>query len=414
METSPVDVIEVMADNCKGTEVETGTSRRNVLEFLTKHASEQRRRLLEAGANVEAEKAFQSGFESVLRICGADSEEGKVVGSLLASLSINRSSVSTFSGKSVQHQVPPRPLPDGPKRDRQADVITPPVRPRAEDLAEVRPSSSSDRFTRPAVQSGEARFKKPSLDVEAGKDPLQSFAPSAGSSSGNSSAPNVVPSSQRLAKRPRQDLQRSSHLPVPPVTSSLLARMAPIDDAGPSKRVRTHEASVPSAPSGPSLRERMFSTGSGNSTAGHQVGKSDGTDAQVERSHPAAPSTVSQPVSTKLHASSSFSIKNHSNLPATPTTPNLGLSIRSAASKAIVEGDQAHAGVIRKGRGFQKSDTLQDDLLVLPTVRQSDNSATSVSAGRGDAANGWTGRVPTGLAQPREPQRQRSDKHRLH
>jgi len=411
METSPVDVFEVMADNCKGTEVETGTSRRNVLEFLTKHASEQRRRLLEAGENVVAEKAFQSGFESVLRICGADSEEGKVVGNLLASLSINRSSVSTFSGKSVQHQVPPKALPAGPKRDRQADVITPPVRPRAEDLAEVRPSSSSDRFTRPAVQSGEARFTKPSLDVKAGKDSLQSFAPVTGASSGDSSAPNVVPSSQRLAKRPRQDLQRSSHLPVPPVTSSLLARMAPIDDAGPSKRVRTHQASVPSVPSGPSLRERMFSTGSGNSTAGHQVGKSDGTGAQEKRSHPAAPPTVSQPVSTNLHASSSFSIKNHSNLPA---TPNLGLSIRSAASKAIVEGDQAHAGVIRKGRGFQKSDTLQDDLLVLPTVRQSDDSATSVSAGRGDAANGWTGRVPTGPAQPREPQRQRSDKHRSH
>lgn len=67
MTVAPSDVFAVMADDCRGSEEETGASRRNILDFLYHDARDARRDILETGSNLEAEKFFREGFTQVLR-----------------------------------------------------------------------------------------------------------------------------------------------------------------------------------------------------------------------------------------------------------------------------------------------------------------------------------------------------------
>lgn len=64
---SPIPVLSVMADDCKGSEEETGASRRNILEYLFKDCAEFRRTTLESGKNLAAEQTFRAGFTDVLK-----------------------------------------------------------------------------------------------------------------------------------------------------------------------------------------------------------------------------------------------------------------------------------------------------------------------------------------------------------
>lgn len=87
---SPTDAFAVMADDCKGSEEETGASRRNILGYLEGPAASARRDILESGHNLDAEKVFREGFTEVLGTT-AISETRLVVGLLIP--------LSTISGK---------------------------------------------------------------------------------------------------------------------------------------------------------------------------------------------------------------------------------------------------------------------------------------------------------------------------
>jgi hypothetical protein len=62
LSVSPNDVFAVMLDDFRGSEEETGASRRNILEFLYKVAGEERKKLLESGDRLDVEKTFREGF----------------------------------------------------------------------------------------------------------------------------------------------------------------------------------------------------------------------------------------------------------------------------------------------------------------------------------------------------------------
>lgn len=86
---SPTDVFAVMADDCKGSEEETGASRRNILEFLEIPAASVKE-ILESGNHLDAEKVFREGFIDVLTTT-AIAETRLVLGLLIP--------LSTVSGK---------------------------------------------------------------------------------------------------------------------------------------------------------------------------------------------------------------------------------------------------------------------------------------------------------------------------
>jgi hypothetical protein len=67
MTMSPIPVFNVMADDCKGSEDETGASRRIIIEYLYKDCAEFRRTVLAAGKSPAAEVAFRSNFAEVLK-----------------------------------------------------------------------------------------------------------------------------------------------------------------------------------------------------------------------------------------------------------------------------------------------------------------------------------------------------------
>ena len=92
LSVSPADVFTVMTDDCKGSEEETGASRRNILAFLEGPAAEARRDILESGDHVDAEKTFHSGFIDVLQTT-AIAETRLVLGLLLP--------LSIFSGRNA-------------------------------------------------------------------------------------------------------------------------------------------------------------------------------------------------------------------------------------------------------------------------------------------------------------------------
>lgn len=62
-----------MADDCKGSEEETGASRRNILEYLYKDedCTLIRRLILDSGGNKEAEDIFRTEFMEVLKTATA-------------------------------------------------------------------------------------------------------------------------------------------------------------------------------------------------------------------------------------------------------------------------------------------------------------------------------------------------------
>lgn len=60
-----------MADDCKGSEEETGASRRNIVEYLHKDCAEIRKAVLESGKNAAAESVFRAGFTDVLKVTAA-------------------------------------------------------------------------------------------------------------------------------------------------------------------------------------------------------------------------------------------------------------------------------------------------------------------------------------------------------
>lgn len=389
MEISPVDVINVMADNCKGSETETGTSRRNVLEFLSHHASDQRKMLLESGKNMEAETAFKSAFESVLEVLSAGSEDRKVVLGLLESLATNprhKSDEKAEPSGTRKERLPlapaskpdytPRPIPSVPKI--LAHAITHPInRPRAEDLSEPR-SQQSARSTLPVSHRGKAVTRitqQPSASssamnstssFQAGKALVMDRHPS------NIASPNPLSSSQtaslleRLGKRPRNDFDGLDQTPDTAQTnkSSLLARMSSFEDSAIGKKPRTlpllHTSVGP-----PSLRDRMSRVDPSAPRVDHHDRSRRRTgeiQSETNQNHLMGP--VGSAPATKLQsqAITSISIKNHS---SQSTSPAVGISIRSTASRAGVE----DAGVVRKGRGFQKSQ-YQDELLVMPRASE--------------------------------------------
>jgi hypothetical protein len=88
-----------MAEDCKGSEAETGASRRNILEFLNTDAKSQRKELLESGKYIEAENTFSSGFYDVLSTTAI--AETRLILSLLLPLSTisGRNCTRASSGK---------------------------------------------------------------------------------------------------------------------------------------------------------------------------------------------------------------------------------------------------------------------------------------------------------------------------
>ena len=94
MAVDPAEVFGIMADDCKGSEDETGASRRNILDFLEQSA-QQRADILESGNNVEAEQVFRDGFISALPTC-ALAETRQVLGLLLP--------LSTISGRNASEE----------------------------------------------------------------------------------------------------------------------------------------------------------------------------------------------------------------------------------------------------------------------------------------------------------------------
>ena len=92
LSVSASDVFAVMADDCRGSEEETGASRRNILDFLQKDAVNQRKDILESGNHQDVEATFRTGFEGVLETT-AIAETRLVLGLLLP--------LSTISGKNA-------------------------------------------------------------------------------------------------------------------------------------------------------------------------------------------------------------------------------------------------------------------------------------------------------------------------
>jgi len=94
LSVSPTDVFAVMADDCKGSQEETGASRRNILEFLETAGKGPGplRGILESGDYLDAEKVFREGFTEVLTTT-AIAETRLVLGLL--------SPLSTVSGKNA-------------------------------------------------------------------------------------------------------------------------------------------------------------------------------------------------------------------------------------------------------------------------------------------------------------------------
>lgn len=91
MDVSAADVFSMMAEDCKGSEDETGASRRKILDFL-QASSAKRAEVLESGKDVEAEKAFAEGFYEVIQTT-AFAEKRQILTLLL--------SLSTISGRNA-------------------------------------------------------------------------------------------------------------------------------------------------------------------------------------------------------------------------------------------------------------------------------------------------------------------------
>lgn len=72
LSVAPADVFSVMADDCRGSEEETGASRQNILKFLssadpsTGISPDTRRTLLESGKHTDVEDVFREEFLSVV------------------------------------------------------------------------------------------------------------------------------------------------------------------------------------------------------------------------------------------------------------------------------------------------------------------------------------------------------------
>ena len=92
LSVAPSDVLTVMADDCKGSEAETGASRRNILDFIEQQAKGFRDEVLASGNNVEAEEVFRNGFYDALANCES-TEKKQILGMI--------STVSTISGKNA-------------------------------------------------------------------------------------------------------------------------------------------------------------------------------------------------------------------------------------------------------------------------------------------------------------------------
>ncbi|WVR09327.1 hypothetical protein IAU60_006393 [Kwoniella sp. DSM 27419] len=84
LSVAPVDVFSVMSDDCRGSEEETGASRRNIIEYLYKGTADLRRDILESGNNTPAEDAFREGFMNVLDLVRGD--EARMLLEMLVSL----------------------------------------------------------------------------------------------------------------------------------------------------------------------------------------------------------------------------------------------------------------------------------------------------------------------------------------
>jgi hypothetical protein len=99
LDVSPSEVFSIMAEDCKGSEADTGASRRNILEFLNTDAKAKRRELLESGKYIEAEQTFSAGFYDVLTTT-AIAETRMILGLLLPLSTISgRNSTKTSSGR---------------------------------------------------------------------------------------------------------------------------------------------------------------------------------------------------------------------------------------------------------------------------------------------------------------------------
>ncbi|WVF67640.1 hypothetical protein IAT40_002399 [Kwoniella sp. CBS 6097] len=80
---SPVDVLSVMIDDCRGSEEETGASRKNIIEYLYNDAKEFRKQTLENAKNVEGgvevQEVFREGFFEVLEKVKGEEEVGMIL-----------------------------------------------------------------------------------------------------------------------------------------------------------------------------------------------------------------------------------------------------------------------------------------------------------------------------------------------
>lgn len=86
LQLAPGQVFGVMADDCKGSEEETGASRRNIVEYLYKDedCALIRRLILDSGGNKEAEDIFRTEFMEVLKT--ATSTESRWILEMLVTL----------------------------------------------------------------------------------------------------------------------------------------------------------------------------------------------------------------------------------------------------------------------------------------------------------------------------------------
>jgi hypothetical protein len=99
LSVSAADTFDVMADDCQSEE-QSGASRRNILNFLTDQAKQERAKSLESGDDMEAEDIFREGFYAVLKVA-APAEQTLVLSLLLPLSSISgkhatRERASTF------------------------------------------------------------------------------------------------------------------------------------------------------------------------------------------------------------------------------------------------------------------------------------------------------------------------------
>jgi hypothetical protein len=352
MEISPLDVFSVMLENCKGNEAETGASRRNVLDFLLNHAAKQRQALLQSGKHEEVQAAFKAGLENVMRSLGADSEEREVLSALLWDLELGQK--PSPQAKESARTDPPaqaRHVRPSQKRDREQSstpkvapqVIVPPSRSRAEDLAENRPRrppghSFPPRGTSVLDSPGGPSIYRP-IHVpasEVSKDPART-----GTEKQMDTAPIRLPSLlDRLHKRPRDAVGKQEYTGG----SSLMKRIGSIDNHHKKQRITTKQ------PVGiPSLRDRM----SRLDTRAPALANDDSIRDCDRQPDPVVPQlNRPQPVPA-------LSIKNHS---AQSASSSPGLSIRSAATAALLQ----EPSIVRKGRGFQKT---SDDILIMPACK---------------------------------------------